>query len=180
MTQDEDENLLVLLVQRGDTTAFEKLLIRVHKALRSYICNMAGESMVEDILQQTALQIYRQIRFLREPKAFQEWVYRIGTRIAFVHLKRARRWRDIETDPVAIQAASTNTTPDQAEFETDLFNMVDRISPASRAVLPLHYQQHLSLEQTAAILGIPLGTAKSRLSYGVATLREFMKEKERR
>ena len=43
----------------------------------------------------------------------------------------------------------------------------------------LHYQQHLSLEETAAILDIPFGTAKSRLSYGVATVRKFLEEKGR-
>jgi len=57
--------------------------------------------------------------------------------------------------------------------------MVDRVSPASRAVLLLHYQQHLSLEEAAAILDIPVGTAKSRLSYGLATLRRFIKEQEK-
>ena len=180
MIQDEDERLLVLLVQSGDTAAFEKLLIRIYKPLCSYLGKLAGESMVEDILQETSLQIYRQIRFLREPKALRAWVYRIATRIAFVHLSRARRWREIETDPVAIKGLLTNSDLEEFEFESDLLNLVDRVSPASRAVLLLHYQQHLSLEETAAILGIPLGTAKSRLSYGVATLRKFIKEKERR
>jgi RNA polymerase sigma-70 factor (ECF subfamily) len=47
-------------------------------------------------------------------------------------------------------------------------------------VLLLHYQQHLSIEETAAILDIPLGTAKSRLSYGVATIRNLLKEKEKK
>jgi RNA polymerase sigma-70 factor (ECF subfamily) len=54
--------------------------------------------------------------------------------------------------------------------------MVDLVSPASRAILLLHYQQNLSLEETAAVLDIPLGTAKSRLSYGLAALRNFMRE----
>lgn len=52
------------------------------------------------------------------------------------------------------------------------FSLLDHVSPASRAVLLLHYQHDLSLEETAAILDIPVGTAKSRLHYGVATLRK--------
>ena len=41
-------------------------------------------------------------------------------------------------------------------------------------MLLLHYQQDLSLDETAAILEIPIGTAKSRLHYGVATLRKHL------
>jgi len=65
------------------------------------------------------------------------------------------------------------------ESDSAFLSMVDRVSPASRAVLLLHYQQHLSLEEAAAILDIPVGTAKSRLSYGLATLRRFIKEQEK-
>jgi RNA polymerase sigma-70 factor (ECF subfamily) len=63
----------------------------------------------------------------------------------------------------------------QEEFDGNLLSLVDRVSPASRAVMLLHYQQHLSLDETAAILDIPLGTAKSRLAYGVATIRKLVK-----
>ena len=62
----------------------------------------------------------------------------------------------------------------QEGFDSDFLKLVDRVSSASRAVLLLHYQQQLSLEETAAILDIPVGTAKSRLSYGVATIRKFV------
>jgi len=47
----------------------------------------------------------------------------------------------------------------------DYLEWIDRVSPASRAALVLHYEQHLSLEETAAILDVPIGTVKSRLSY---------------
>ena len=64
-----------------------------------------------------------------------------------------------------------------ADVESDVLDMIDHVSPASRAVLLLHYQQQLSLEETAAVLAIPLGTAKSRLAYGVATIRKRIKQK---
>jgi DNA-directed RNA polymerase specialized sigma24 family protein len=49
------------------------------------------------------------------------------------------------------------------------------VPPASRAVLVLHFQQELSLLEAAAILGIPLGTVKSRLAAGLAALRNQFK-----
>jgi RNA polymerase sigma-70 factor, ECF subfamily len=180
MIQEEDETLLVLLVQRGDIAAFEKLLRRLHAPLRKYVTNLVGDSTADDVLQEVSLRIYRQIRQLREPKVFRAWAFRIATRISFVHLKRAKRWREMESDPELIRSFPTSTVPQQEELDAEFLSLVDRVSPASRAVLLLHYQQHLSLEETAAILDIPLGTAKSRLSYGVATIRNFVMEKEKR
>ena len=48
----------------------------------------------------------------------------------------------------------------------------DAISPASRAVLMLHFAEELPLAEVAAILELPIGTAKSRLAYGLATIRK--------
>ena len=52
---------------------------------------------------------------------------------------------------------------------------IAEISPASRAVLMLHFQEDLPIAEVAAILDIPLGTAKSRLAYGLASIRKHMK-----
>ncbi len=49
---------------------------------------------------------------------------------------------------------------------------MDGISPASRAVLVLHFQEEMTLLEVAAILEIPLGTVKSRLAYGLAAIRK--------
>jgi RNA polymerase sigma-70 factor (ECF subfamily) len=53
--------------------------------------------------------------------------------------------------------------------------MVAKVSPASRAVIVLYYLQEMSLEEVAAVLEIPQGTVKSRLSYGLESLRRQLK-----
>ena len=179
MTFPEDDVLLVLLVQSGDTAAFEKLLRRLHAPMRKYVTKLAGESSADDILQDVAWQIFRQIRQLREPKVFRAWAFRIATRISFLYLKRQKRWRDLENDPELIRSIPVRTPRRPDELDADFLSLIEHVSPSSRAVLLLHYQQHLSLEETAAILDIPFGTAKSRLSYGVATVRKFLEEKGR-
>ena len=128
-------------------------------------------------MREVALRIFRQIQFLLEPRAFRAWAQRIATRVALANLQRDKRWREFETDPVIIDGLLAPDARDLAEFESDFLALVERVSPASRAVILLHYQQHFSLEETAAILDIPLGTAKSRLAYGVATLRKSILEK---
>ena len=175
MADEDDDVLLVMLVQRGDRAAFERLLRRLHAPMRRYVAKMVGDLAVDDVLQEMALRIFREIGNLREPRAFRAWVFRIATRLSFVSIKREKRWREAESnfDPIHPQA------PHRDEFDPDVLALVDRVSPASRAVLLLHYQQCLSLEETAAILDIPIGTAKSRLSYGVSTLRNFLQEKQK-
>jgi RNA polymerase sigma-70 factor (ECF subfamily) len=49
---------------------------------------------------------------------------------------------------------------------------MEGISPASRALLVLHFQEEMSLADAAAVLEIPVGTAKSRLAYGLAAVRK--------
>ncbi len=88
MTNDEDESLLVLLIQSGDTAAFETMLLRLYEPLHKYITRLVGVSIAEDVLQEVALRVFKNIQHLREPRAFRPWVYRIATRIAFVHLRR--------------------------------------------------------------------------------------------
>jgi RNA polymerase sigma-70 factor (ECF subfamily) len=178
MINDEDEKWLVVRVQNGDIAAFEKLLRLLYKPLRSYVTRIVGESTVDDVLQEISLKIYQKIKFLREPAAFRPWIYRIATRIALVHLRREQKWRPRDADGDKFKAVSAITLPSHEEVASELLSKVDRVSPASRVVLLLHYQQNLSLEETAAILDVPLGTVKSRLSYGIATLRSFFKEKE--
>jgi len=55
----------------------------------------------------------------------------------------------------------------------ELGDFVSRLSPASQAVVVLHYYEELPLDEIADVLEIPLGTVKSRLSYGLKQLREI-------
>jgi RNA polymerase sigma-70 factor, ECF subfamily len=167
-----DQTLLVLLAQSGDRTALEQLLRDAYAPLRRYISGLVGSALADDILQETSLQIFRKLPFLREPAVFRPWTFRIASRIAFSHLKQARRWRPLDDAPpedLTTFDARLGEPPDEA-----LLALVDHVSPASRAMLLLHYQHDLTLEESAAILEIPIGTAKSRLHYGVNTLRKLL------
>jgi RNA polymerase sigma-70 factor (ECF subfamily) len=171
-TPSPDQTLLVLLAQTGDRAALEQLLHETYPPLRRYILKLVGGALADDILQETSLQIFRKLSFLREPSVFRPWAFRIASRLAFAHLKRARRWQPLDDAPPE-HLTTLNTTLGEPPDEAFL-TLLDQVSPASRAVLLLHYQHGLSLEETAAILEIPIGTAKSRLHYGVNTLRKHL------
>ena len=176
-TQAEDaaiagQTMLVLLAQAGDRAALEQLLHDAYAPLRRYITGLVGAALADDILQETSLQIFRKLPHLREPAVFRPWTFRIASRIAFAHLKHARRWQSLDDAPPE-HLATFNSSPGEPPDEA-LLGLLDRVSPASRAVLLLRYQHDLTLEEAAAVLEIPVGTAKSRLNYGVTTLRKCL------
>src|SRR5271168_1656246 len=127
-----DQTLLVLLAQTGDRTALEQLLRETYAPLRRYITRLAGVTLADDILQETSLQIFRKLPFLREPAVFRPWTFRIASRIAFSHLKHARRWQPIDDVP---PEHFTTLNPSLGEPADEVFlSLVDHVSPASRAV----------------------------------------------
>src|SRR3984885_15856460 len=112
-----DHTLLVLLAQSGDRAALERLLRETYAPLHRYILRLAGAALADDILQETSLQIFRKLRFLREPAVFRAWAFRIASRIAFSQLKRDRRWEPLDAAPPAPLATvnpNLGEPPDEA------------------------------------------------------------------
>ena len=174
--QDAGEPLLVALAQSGDHDALEVLLRRYHRPLRAFVTPMVGASHADDVLQEIALAIFQGLRHLRHPGAFRAWAFRLASRRAFGFLKRERRWKRLETDQdLMFSLPAPEPLPDA--LEPKLLGVIEQVSPASRAVLLLHYQQDLTIEETAIVLDIPVGTAKSRLAYGVSVLRKRINQK---
>ena len=178
MIASSEEVLLVLRAQNGDRDALETLLRRLHGPVRGYLSGLLGASVADDAVQDTFLQVYRKLRRLREPAVFRAWTYRIASRVAIAHLKRERKWLDLDRDPEVLDAVEEKCSAFHTLTSENRFSeFIAQVTPASRAVLLLHYQQELTLDEVAAVLGIPLGTVKSRLQYGLTTLRKNLQEK---
>jgi RNA polymerase sigma-70 factor (ECF subfamily) len=182
MTNRQQENWWTLRAQSGDREAFEQLLKAVQEPLYRYVFRLVGERMLaEDILQEVFIIIYRKLRWLQEPSLFRPWAYRIASREAFKRLKRERRWGEQVRDEALLEAIPS-PAPEET-FAPELLEhlplLLARVSPASRAVLILHYLNELPLSEVAAALEIAPGTAKSRLTYGLQSLRRAINEQSR-
>jgi RNA polymerase sigma-70 factor (ECF subfamily) len=169
------EILWALRAQCGDREALELLLASVHVPLRSYLRGLVGPTDADDLAQEVSILVYRKLRWLEEPEAFRPWVFRIASRVAFRHLKKTQRWREHVDEDGVLEELPAHETPPPPELLRSL-GSADGLSPASRAVLVLHFQEELSLPEVAAVLAIPLGTVKSRLAYGLAALRKQLGE----
>lgn len=178
--QDEREPWLVLRAQSGDREALDELLKSVQGPLYGYVLRLVGgRELAEDILQEVFVRVYRKLRWLREPKLFRPWAYRIASREAFKRLKRERRWFERIEDEAVIDAMPAEAA--EEAFAPELIESLPRllasVSPASRAVLVLHYLHDMPLGEVAEVLGVAVGTVKSRLAYGLAALRRALGER---
>lgn len=178
MADAKQEIWWVLRAQAGDREALDALLSTVQEPLYRYIASLAGQqSLAEDILQDVFFLIYRKLRWLREPELFRAWAYRIATRETFRQLRHERRWSaQVRDDEVLAAIPAPQPEPFEPELVAQLPQLIANIPPGSRAVIVLHYLHEMSIEETAAVLGIAVGTAKSRLAYGLSGLRQRLRK----
>lgn len=165
------EILWVLRAQSGDRQALEHLLRAVEPSLRHYVSSLVDASDADDLVQEVLFIVYRNLPWLQAPEVFRAWMFRIASRVAMRYLKQRRRHVQIREEALGDIPASEAPSTSQLR---EALPTIAGISPASRTVLVLHFLQEMSLPEVAAILGIPLGTAKSRLAYGLAALRKLM------
>lgn len=162
----------VLQAQSGSREALDELFKSVQEPLFRYIVTVVNDRhLAEDVLQEVFIRIYRKLRWLREPQAFRAWSYQIATREAFRYLKRERLWTDQVRDEGVLNVMPAAKPVYSPELVRQLPELVGALSPASRAVIVLFYLHEMSLVETAAVLDIPVGTVKSRLAYGLESLR---------
>lgn len=105
---------------------------------------------------------------------FRPWTFRIASREAFRHLKKRRAWMEKHEDDFHFDNLPSPEIRPSGEELLELL-AIGEISPASRAVLMLHFHEDPPIAEVAAIFDIPLGTAKSHLAYGLASIRKHKK-----
>ena len=164
----------MLRAQCGDRDALELLLRGVQPALRRYVAGLIGADDADDILQDVLVIVSRKLYWLEQPELFRAWAFRIASRAAFRYLKKRKRWLDATVNHTWLDdlAAPEITAPDDT-----ILQLLDSpaLTPASRAVLVLHFREEMPLAHVAAVLEIPLGTVKSRLAFGLKTLRKELR-----
>jgi RNA polymerase sigma-70 factor (ECF subfamily) len=175
MSTPTQEAQWVLRAQYGDRDAMELVLRAIYPSLHRYLQALVGASDADDVLQDVLLVVSRKLGRLEEPGLLRSWVFRIASRAGVKHLKRERRWQG---DDAGLDELLTPDPPPPNELIAALPTMAG-ISPASRAVLVLHFGEELSLPEVAAILNAPLGTVKSRLAYGLRALRKQLEQRGR-
>jgi RNA polymerase sigma-70 factor (ECF subfamily) len=153
---------LVELARAGDTVAFESLVRnRTDAMYRLSLAILGNETDAADALQESLIGAWRHLPSLREADRFEAWLERIVVNACRMSL-RARSRRRVREMPLDV--FQTAMDPSAGRGDAGLLRVaIERISPDQRAILALHYFEDRPLAEIAAVLSIPVGTAKSRL-----------------
>lgn len=188
MTEKEytDEELVVML-QNDSEEAFNLLYQRYVKLvyyIAFRICKNDADS--QDIVQETFLQVKRMIQNLKNPSLFKFWLNQI-TISKCKNLFRKNKYVSYDDEHYEAKNNLVETREDVLpeailKFNSDkevLDAFIDELPQGQREVVILHYLEQFSVEETAAILELPQGTVKSRLSYARNSLRKKIELYER-
>jgi RNA polymerase sigma-70 factor (ECF subfamily) len=182
-----DEELLRRSRVDGDAAAFESLVYRYETELFSYLRRYLGSAeMAEDVFQATFLQVHLKKEQFEEGRRFRPWLYTIATNQAIDAQRRNRRHRMVSLDNrtggeddvgslVEMLSGSERTADEQMESEEArewVRSAVDELPDGLKQALLLVYHKGMKYREAADVLGIPVGTVKSRLHSAVLKLNE--------
>jgi RNA polymerase sigma-70 factor (ECF subfamily) len=162
---------LVERARRGDHDAFAELAGAAISRLDSAAWLILRDpEQAADAVQNALVRAWRDLPTLRDPERFDAWLHRLLVRSCVDEARRLRRHRvDVEitalNDPAIVGHESTVADRDQLE------RGFLRLDPEMRAVIVLHHYLDLPLADVAVSLGIPVGTAKSRLHRALGLMR---------
>ena len=160
---------LVDRAMTGDRDAFAALAGRISDDLFAVGKRILRDAdLADDAVQQTLLQVWRQLPQLRDPDRFQAWAYRLLVNVCYREAKSRRAGLELQIvrEPQAVTDVERQLA-DRDELERAFL----RLSPQHRAVVVLHHFRGLPLTEVAGILGVPSGTAYSRLHYAYRAMR---------
>jgi RNA polymerase sigma-70 factor, ECF subfamily len=166
-----DQRSLVVQAMWGDHDAFTALvdltIARLDSAARLIL---RDPELARDAVQESLIRAWRDLPGLRDPDRFDAWLHRITVN-SCLDLARRRRRRVIEVELEQIDMPSTGDFAGGVADRELLDHALQRLDPRHRAVVVLHYYLGMPLSEVARAMGIPLGTAQSRLYYAVASMR---------
>jgi RNA polymerase sigma factor (sigma-70 family) len=162
---------LVERARTGDHDAFAELAGAAISRLDSAAWLILRDpEQAADAVQNALVRAWRDLPTLRDPDRFDAWLHRLLVRCCIDEVRRLRRHRvDVELTPVVAApiAGHESAIADRDQLERGFL----RLEPEMRAVIVLHHYLDLSMPDVAATLGIPVGTAKSRLHRALGLMR---------
>ena len=177
MSQRADtDTALIERYLRGDVSAFNDLM-RVHEDRVFAIClrMLRDREAALDATQETFITVFRKVDRFSGHSAFSTWLYRVAVNTCY---DQARRRGRRPTEPLPQDGGPpderTATALDSAELRPDLEAALARLPTEFRSAVVLCDAQGLSLQTAAEIMGVPVGTVKSRVFRGRRLLAEAL------
>ena len=170
---------LVERARGGDPAAFDALVaLDGDRCLAIAYRITRDHAIAEDAVQQAFITAWRGLPRLRDPQRFDAWLQRLLVNACYQELRQLRRWKD-RIAPLPVEGPSGADAYRSANDRDALDRAFRRLSPDRRAIFVLHHHAGLPLAEVAEIVGLPVGTVKSRLHYATDILRAALAADER-
>lgn len=177
---------LIKRFQDGDNQAFNELVARYKDPLFNYVTRMLKDKVfAEDIVQETFVRVYRNSNRYQQIAKFSTWIYTIAINLTKTELRRQNLRRFFSLSTVS-ENGKTFELPDQRinlEKSAEdtmagerIREAIDTLPKTFREVIILRDLQELSYEEISKIVGVPLGTIKSRVNRGRTRLQKLLKD----
>ncbi len=161
---------LIERARRGDREAFDVLMLDAIPRLFPIARMIAQDpDIAEDAVQESLVRCWRDLPTLRDPARFDSWLRRLLLNSVTEEFRKRRRYR-AQVSILRIEPSVSDTSGALADRD-ELQRAFSALSVEHRTILVLHHYLGMSVSETAATLGIPSGTAKSRLHYANQALR---------
>jgi len=171
--------VLLQRVAGGDRAAFAELYRRLQRPLYGYLMKLVRErDMVEDVLNETMMEVWRQAARFEGRSSVNTWVFSIAHHRAVSRLRRKRETSLDEDSAAAIEDMAP--TPDQNAVTSDmnrlLAGLIEQLSFEHREILHLAYFQEFSVQEIAEALDLPANTVKTRMFYARQRLKVLLEK----
>jgi len=165
------QRALVDQAKRGDQEAFDALARMVGDRCMAIAFRILRDAdRADDAVQAALIMAWRELRTLRDSDRFEPWLHRILTNECYAEARRRRRWStQIRLLPMPGQRESGEISAINDRDQLD--RAFRRLTIEQRSVIVFHHYVGLPLTEVADRLGIPVGTAKSRLHHATNALR---------
>lgn len=175
-------------LQSGDKEAFAQWVDENQRAIYGYCLRLVGSREdAEDVTQEVFIKAYRGIRTFREQSQLTTWLYQIAHNACIDHIRWQKKGRVLSIQAVEEALPGRGMAPDTAPLPEQravhrenidvLRECLKTLSRTHRATTLLRHMEHMSYQEIADILHLPLGTVKSHISRARQHLRDCMTEK---
>jgi RNA polymerase sigma-70 factor, ECF subfamily len=176
------ENALVKRILAGDHEACVEFVRQYHAPIYRLLLHLCRDAhQAEDLAQETFLAAWAKIGTFSAASSLHTWLHRIAYRKFIDAHRRTERRITTKTDVPIDQAQSNTLSPYESALASEeshrLYRALDRLKPADRDVVVLHYLQGLNYEQMADVLDNPTGTVKWRTRQALENLRSVLEGK---
>jgi RNA polymerase sigma-70 factor, ECF subfamily len=182
LAEDQSDSDLIEQCLRGNQQSFRQLYRRYQQRVRSTLYQMCGPSSLDDLVQEVFLRAWKGLPQLRQTAQFSTWLYRISWNVASDQRRQLAQQHSQTSKLKQDQSYLVNT---KQLLDPDLMHLhyqdlvqrgLEQLKLDHRAVLVLHDLEEVPQKEVAQILGIPVGTVKSRLFYARTAMRQFFQQ----